>query len=59
MVWAVGTNALIERLSGYEPDDYIAGVFSHHFTGGWQHGLSATQLWRVHFLAALSEERDG
>ena len=50
----VGTNALLERLSGYVPDDFIAALCPHDGTGGRRHALSAAQLWRVHLLAGLT-----
>jgi len=50
----VGTLALLERLSGYVPDDFIAGFCPRTFTGGRRHDLSAAQLWRVHLLAVLT-----
>ncbi|MEO5804291.1 MAG: transposase [Verrucomicrobiota bacterium] len=53
----VGTNALLERLSGYVPDDFIAALCPHDFTGGRRHVLSAAQLWRVHLLAGLTTTR--
>ena len=51
---AVGTIALLERLSDYVPDDFIAGLCSRTATGGRRHGLSAAQLWRAHLLAVLT-----
>lgn len=53
----VGTNALLERLSDYVPDDYITEVCLRGETGGRRHGLSAVQLWRVHLLALLTSTR--
>jgi hypothetical protein len=50
----VGTGALLERLSDYVPDDFIAGLCLRAFTGGRRHVLSAPQLWRVHLLAVLT-----
>lgn len=50
----VGTNRLLERLSPYAPDDFIAGVCPRRFTGGRRHALSAAQLWRTHLLAVLT-----
>jgi hypothetical protein len=50
----VGTTALLEQLSGYVPDDFIATLFPRDFTGGRRHDLSAAQLWRVHLLALLT-----
>jgi hypothetical protein len=54
---AVGTNALLERLSGYVPDDFIAGLYPRGYTGGRRPVLSAAQLWRVHLLAGLTSTR--
>ena len=53
----VGTHALLEQLSGYVPDDFIAALCPRAFTGGRRHGLSAAQLWRVHLLAGLTTTR--
>ena len=53
----VGTNALLEQLSGYVPDDFVAGLCPRDFTGGRRHVLSAAQLWRVHLLAGLTTTR--
>jgi hypothetical protein len=50
----VGTNRLLERVSGYVPDDFIASRCARDFTGGRRHALSAPQLWRVHLLALLT-----
>lgn len=50
----VGTNLLLESLSEYVPDDFIAKLCARDFTGGRRHGLSAPQLWRVHLLALLT-----
>lgn|SRR5208282_4247981 len=50
----VGTHALLERLSDYVPDDFIAELCPRAFTGGRRHELSAPQLWRVHLLAGLT-----
>jgi len=50
----VGTNALLELLAPYVPDDAIAQVCPRAFTGGRRHELSAPQLWRVHLLAVLT-----
>ena len=50
----VGTIALLEVLSDYVPDDFIAGLCPRTVTGGRRHGLSAAQLWRVHLLAVLT-----
>jgi Transposase domain (DUF772) len=50
----VGTTRLLELLSPYAPDDFIAAVCPRSFTGGRRHALSAAQLWRTHLLAVLS-----
>jgi len=50
----VGTIALLKLLSGYVPDDFIAGFCPRTLTGGRRHDLSAAQLWRVHLLAVLT-----
>ena len=53
----VGTIALLELLSDYVPDDFIAGFCPRTFTGGRRHDLSAAQLWRAHLLAVLTSTR--
>ena len=53
----VGTNALLEQLASYVPDDFIAELCPRDFTGGRRHVLSAAQLWRVHLLAGLTTTR--
>lgn len=50
----VGASRLLELLSPYVPDDFIAGICPRHFTGGRRHALSAAQVWRTHLLAVLS-----
>jgi len=50
----VGTHRLLELLSPYAPDDFIAEVCPRHSTGGRRHTLSAAQLWRTHLLAVLT-----
>jgi hypothetical protein len=50
----VGTSRLLELLSPYAPDDFIAEVCPRGFTGGRRHALSAAQLWRTHLLAVLT-----
>jgi len=50
---AVGTNRLLELLSPYAPDDFIAGIYPRGFTGGRRHALSAAQLWRAHLFGDL------
>jgi hypothetical protein len=49
-----GTTALLERLTDFVPDDFIAELFPRSVTGGRRHALSAAQLWRVHLLALLT-----
>jgi hypothetical protein len=34
---SVGTNQLLELMSPYAPDDFIAEVCPRHFTGGRRH----------------------
>ena len=53
----VGTHSLLERLSDYVPDDFIAEHYPRAFTGGRRHDLSVSQLWRVHLLAVLTSTR--
>src|SRR5712671_1527012 len=50
----VGTNQLLELLSPYAPDDFIAGTYPRQFTGGRRHAWSAAQLWRTHLLVVLT-----
>ena len=50
----VGTSRLLELLSPYAPDDFLAEIWPRHFTGGRRHALSAAQLWRTHLLALLT-----
>jgi Transposase domain (DUF772) len=50
----VGTSHLLELVSSYAPDDFIAEVCPRRFTGGRRHALSAAQLWRTHLLAVLT-----
>src|SRR5271156_5296395 len=50
----VGTNRLLDCLSDYVPDDFIANVCARDYTGGRRHALSGPQLWRVHLLALLT-----
>ena len=50
----VGTNHLLELVSPYAPDDFIAEICPRCFTGGRRHALSAAQLWRTHLLAVLT-----
>jgi hypothetical protein len=50
----VGTSRLLELLSPYAPDAFIAEICPRDFTGGRRHVLSAAQLWRTHLLAVLT-----
>lgn len=50
----VGTQALLQQLDGYVPDDFISEICPRDRTGGRRHGLSAPQLWRVHLLPLLT-----
>jgi len=50
----VGTNHLLDLVSPYATDDFIAEVCPRHATGGRRHALSAAQLWRTHLLAVLT-----
>src|ERR1035441_693763 len=50
----VGTSQLLELVSPYAPDDFIAEVCPRHFTGGGGDALSAAPLWRTHLLAVLT-----
>src|ERR1019366_812237 len=49
----VGTSQLLELVSPYAPDDFIAEVCPRHFTGGGRGALSAPPLWCPHLLAGL------
>jgi|SRR5881394_1117342 len=50
----VGTSRLLELLSPYAPDDFLAEVGPRGSTGGRRHALSAAQLWRTHLLTVLT-----
>lgn len=50
----VGPNRLLELLSPYAPDNFIATLWPRHLTGGRRHSLGAAQLWRTHLLAVLT-----
>src|ERR1017187_4209428 len=50
----VGTHRLLDCVSDYVPDDFIANVCARDYTGGRRHALSSPQLWRVHLLALLT-----
>lgn len=49
----VGTNRLLDLLSPYAPDDFIAEICPRDFTGGRRHDLSAAQLWRTPLLRGV------
>ncbi len=49
-----GTNALLEQLSPFIPDDFLIEHWPHTSTGGRQGSFSAAQLWRVHLLVLLT-----
>ncbi|MBM4341646.1 MAG: hypothetical protein FJ110_19140 [Deltaproteobacteria bacterium] len=49
-----GTNALLEELSPFIPDDFLCQQWPHTITGGRQRSFSAAQLWRLHLLALLT-----
>jgi len=50
----VGTHRLLDCVSDYVPDDFIANICARDYTGGRRHALSSPQLWRVHLLALLT-----
>ena len=50
----VGTHRLLDCVSDYVPDEFIANVCARDYTGGRRHALSSPQLWRVHLLALLT-----
>jgi hypothetical protein len=54
---AVGTLALLERLTGFVPDEFINTRWPIPHRGGRRQHFSAAQLWRVHLLALLSGGR--
>src|SRR5258708_17490466 len=47
-----GTNALLEQLSPFIPDDFLIEHWPHTSTGGRQGSFSAAQLWRGTLSAA-------
>jgi hypothetical protein len=49
-----GTNALLEVLSPFIPDDFLCQQWPHTATGGRQRSFSAAQLWRLHLLVLLT-----
>jgi hypothetical protein len=54
---AVGTSALLERLTTFVPDDFINTRWPVLPRRGPRWRFSAAQLWRVHLLALLSGGR--
>jgi hypothetical protein len=51
---ATGTNALLEALSPFIPDDFLCQQWPRTATGGRQRHFSAAQLWRLHLLVLLT-----
>jgi hypothetical protein len=49
-----GTNALLEELSPFIPDDFLCQQWPQACTGGRQRSFSAAQLWRLHLLVLLT-----
>ena len=49
-----GTNALLDQLSPFVPDQFLREQWSHTGTGGRHGHFSAAQLWRVHLLVLLT-----
>jgi hypothetical protein len=49
-----GTNALLEELSPFIPDDFLCQQWPHTATGGRRRSFSAAQLWRLHLLVLLT-----
>lgn len=49
-----GTNALLEELSPFIPDDFLNRHWQRTSTGGRQRSFSAAQLWRLHLLVLLT-----
>src|ERR1035437_7514177 len=50
----VGTSRLLELVSPYAPDDYIAEVCPRQFTGGRRHALRAAPPWRPPLLGGVT-----
>jgi len=50
---AVGTMALLERLTAFVPDDFINTKWPNPRQRGPRWHFSTAQLWRVHLLALL------
>jgi len=49
-----GTSALLQRLSGYIPDDLINSLFACQYGPGRRPRFSPAQLFRVHLLALIT-----
>lgn len=49
-----GTNALLQQLSPFIPDEFLRDQWPHTGTGGRHSNFSAAQLWRIHLLALLT-----
>jgi hypothetical protein len=49
-----GTNALLDQLSPFVPDQFLSEQWPHTGTGGRRGHFSAAQLWRVHLLVLLT-----
>lgn len=49
-----GTNALLDQLSPFVPDQFLIEQWPHTGTGGRRGHFSAAQLWRVHLLVLLT-----
>lgn len=52
-----GTNRLLNLVSPFVPDDFIADLCPRQFTGGRRCALSALPLWRTHLLPLLTSTR--
>jgi len=52
-----GTHRLLDLISPYVPDTFIADLCPRQFTGGRRCDLSAPQLWRTHLLPLLTTTR--
>src|ERR1039458_6353326 len=50
----VGTSQLLELVSPYAPDDFIAEVCPRHFTGGRGGALCGAPPVRAHFFGAAA-----
>jgi hypothetical protein len=49
-----GTEAFLELLAPFVPDDFLNENWPRRKTGGRRHHLSAAQLWRLHLLVLLT-----